>query len=70
MSELMGQDYPPEFNAGAAYELVLAAWKMGFDLVRQPAGIDLYHAYAQEEAEAMAPSQAQQMGLQNVRVTR
>lgn len=67
VSELLGQDYPPEFNAGAAYELVLAAWRMGFDLVRQPAGVDLYQAHIQEEAAALAPaSQLQQMGLQNM----
>jgi hypothetical protein len=34
--------YPPEFNAQAAYELVLSAWRMGFDVVKAPADSALY----------------------------
>ena len=36
------EGYPPEFNAQAAYDVVKEAWKMGFDVVRAPAGSDLF----------------------------
>lgn len=32
------EGYPPEFNSKAAYDLVLAAWRMGFEVVRDPEG--------------------------------
>lgn len=30
--------YSPYFNASAAYDVVVAAWKMGFDVVPDPNG--------------------------------
>lgn len=36
------KDYPPEFNAKAAHDLVLAAWQMGFNLMRDPEAHNRY----------------------------
>ena len=47
VSELI-KDYPSEFNAIAAYNVVSSAWRMGFDVVKQPAGSDLYSAAMQK----------------------
>lgn len=27
------QEYDPHFNAAAAYDVIVAAWRMGFDVV-------------------------------------
>ena len=47
VSELT-QGYSAEFNGAAAYDVVKAAWRMGFDVVKQPPGSDLYNAAMQE----------------------
>ncbi|MDR5729693.1 MAG: hypothetical protein RB191_19935 [Terriglobia bacterium] len=50
------KDYNPHFNAAAAYDLVKAAWRMGFDVVRAAPGSDLYNAAMQEIGIAMRNS--------------
>jgi len=47
------EGYPAEFNASAAYDVVLAAWKMGFDVVKAPAGSDLYLTALRAQNEAL-----------------
>jgi hypothetical protein len=61
------KDYHPQFNAGAAYDVIKAAWRMGFDVVRQPVGSDLYGAAMQEIGISMsnAGSNGQADGAQN-----
>jgi hypothetical protein len=34
----LGKGYSPYFNASTAYDLVVTAWKMGFDVVPDPNG--------------------------------
>lgn len=60
------EGYPPEFNAAAVYDLVRSAWRMGFNVVRDPAGPALYleAIRAQNEALRNAPATAVE-GLQN-----
>jgi hypothetical protein len=48
------KDYHPQFNAAAAYDVIKAAWRMGFDVVRQPVGSDLYGAAMQEIGISMS----------------
>jgi hypothetical protein len=43
--------YPPQFNAAAAFDLVEKAWKMGFDVVRQPEGSDLFQDHLKQYVE-------------------
>lgn len=50
--ELM-QGYPPEFNAAAVYDLVSNAWRMGFNIVRDPTGPALYLEAIRAQNEAM-----------------
>ena len=47
------QGYPREFNAAAAEDLVRRAWRMGFDVVRDPCAPARYQQAVQEENEAM-----------------
>ncbi len=46
--------YHPQFNAAAAYDVVKAAWRMGFDVVQAPAGSNLYSAAMQEIGVSMS----------------
>lgn len=46
------EGYPPEFNAAAVYDVVLAAWKMGFDVIKAPEGSSLYADAIKTQYEA------------------
>lgn len=48
--EELTRGYHPMFNKAAAYDLVKEAWRMGFDVVRQPPGSDLYNIAMQQIA--------------------
>lgn len=56
--------YPPEFNAGAVYKLVVKAWQMGFDIVKAPAGSNLYRDYVLESGRVLMnyPGQCDALG--------
>jgi hypothetical protein len=56
VSELT-KGYPSEFNAGAVYDLVKEAWRMGFDVIPVPKGSDLYNIAMHEIAINIAQSQ-------------
>lgn len=47
------EGYPPEFNAAAVYDLVRNAWRMGFNIVRDPAAPLLYLDAIHAQHEAM-----------------
>ena len=47
------QGYPREFDAAAAEDLVRRAWRMGFDVVRDPDAPARYEQAMREENEAM-----------------
>lgn len=64
VSELT-KGYPPQFNAQAAHDLVEAAWRMGFDVVKAPLGSDLYNRAMQEKAMLMSNAPQSSDGTQN-----
>lgn len=63
--------YPPQFNAAAAYDVIMEAWRMGFDVVKAPAGSDLYNIAMQEIGLSMSNyrsnGMADNMGAENIK---
>ena len=60
------EGYPPEFNAQAVYCLVRDAWRMGLNVVRDPAGPTLYLEALRAQSEAMRNAPLSPIaGLQN-----
>lgn len=60
------QGYPAEFNTALVYDLVMSAWRMGLNIVRDPEAPQLYLDAMRAIGEASRPpDQALQMGLEN-----
>lgn len=57
--------YPPEFNAGALHDLVVKAWRMGFDVVKAPPDSDLHGDYIKSLNESLRQGTQNISGLQN-----